>query len=91
MWFLILFKIFFFDGQLLSFSKTWFIDSGLLKRKKPSTVEHSIQVANVKATNPQLGSLVAFWSHLSLFSIPICILANESFLLSFGQVGYNGN
>ncbi|KAH9694237.1 protein dead ringer [Citrus sinensis] len=44
--------------KLLSFSKTWFIDSGLLKRKKPSTVEHSIQVANVKATNPQLDTMV---------------------------------
>ncbi|KAH9694234.1 protein dead ringer [Citrus sinensis] len=31
---------------------------GLLKRKKPSTVEHSIQVANVKATNPQLDTMV---------------------------------
>lgn len=31
---------------------------GLLKRKKPSTVEHSIQVANVKATNPQLDTVV---------------------------------
>ncbi|KAH9654694.1 protein dead ringer [Citrus sinensis] len=44
--------------KLLSFSKTWFIDSGLLKRKKPSTVEHSIQVANVKATNPQLDTMI---------------------------------
>lgn len=31
---------------------------GLLKRKKPSTVERSIQVANVKATNPQLDTMV---------------------------------
>ncbi|ESR35619.1 hypothetical protein CICLE_v10030351mg [Citrus x clementina] len=31
---------------------------GLLKRKKPSTVEHSIQVANVKATNPQLDTMI---------------------------------
>ncbi|KAH9654697.1 protein dead ringer [Citrus sinensis] len=46
------------SGELLSFSKTWFIDSGLLKRKKPSTVEHSIQVANVKATNPQLDTMI---------------------------------
>ncbi|KAH9694242.1 protein dead ringer [Citrus sinensis] len=34
------------------------LGSGLLKRKKPSTVEHSIQVANVKATNPQLDTMV---------------------------------
>ncbi|KAH9654698.1 protein dead ringer [Citrus sinensis] len=34
------------------------LGSGLLKRKKPSTVEHSIQVANVKATNPQLDTMI---------------------------------
>lgn len=31
---------------------------GLLKRKKPSSVERSIQVANLKATNPQLDTMV---------------------------------